>query len=63
MLLAQPHDEALPVVRVSMVIRMNPGPGWINESPSLQAPGNAESAPRAQDHGDVSRPLRDLLRP
>src|SRR5216683_1643525 len=44
--------KALPVVRVSMVIRMNEGPGCTTKSPPRC---------RCQDHGQIAGPLGDLL--
>ena len=54
--------KTLPVVRVSMVIRMKPGPGLMTKSPGLlQLPGNAQGLHRAQRERQIARPLGNLL--
>ena len=55
--------KALPVVSVSMVIRMKPGPGVLTKVAAAfcSADGNAERLHRAQNHGQITRPLGDLL--
>ena len=54
--------KAVPVVSVSMVIRMKPMPGLMTKPPSdvLQRHGDAEGLHQRQDDGQVAGPLRDL---
>ena len=55
--------NALPVVRVSMVMNLNFHPGSSAKAALLQADRDAERLHRAQNDRDVARPLRDLLAP
>ena len=54
--------NADPVVSVSMVISTNARAGIVDEVARLfKADGNAERLHRAQNHGQIARPLGDLL--
>ena len=54
--------KALPVVRVSIVIRTKLTPGCNDEVAGfLQTHGNAEGLHRAEDDSQIARPLGDFL--